>query len=100
MRILVIGGDYWHPFEVVRRGLAGLPGAEFDLSLIHICMAGIEQNAVFIIIHIGGILQKPVFAQQRNRDQAMVTPGRLGKDVYKRQGYADYRIAFTAVSVI
>lgn len=30
MRILVIGGDYWHPFEVVRRGLAGLPGAEFD----------------------------------------------------------------------
>ena len=64
-----IMGELPHKIQQVRHGFTA------DL---HGRMAGIEQNAVFIIIHIGGILQKPVFAQQRNRDQAMVTPGRLG----------------------
>lgn len=28
IRVLVISGDYWHPTEVIRRGLLGLPDAD------------------------------------------------------------------------
>ena len=44
---------------------------------LHGRVAGIEGNAVLIVIDIGRILQKPILPRDFQRDNPMILPGRV-----------------------
>ena len=51
---------------------------------LHRYMLSIKHNAVFVVIHIGGILEKPVISRNAQRNDAV---SYTHLDVYKRQGH-------------
>ena len=43
----------------------------------------VDGDAVFLVIGIGGVLQKPLFAAQRQLDRAQVPAGRVGRRTFE-----------------